>query len=53
MYIVPFGFINREHLMRKFAISQPQASADLAKFQRENPGEMVYNQTAKRYESQR
>lgn len=44
-----FGFINREHLMRKFGISQPQASSDLAAFQRANPGLMTYDLSAKRY----
>ena len=44
-----FGFINREHLMRKFGISQPQASIDLATFQRLHPGRMVYDTTRKCY----
>ena len=35
-----FGFINREHLERKFGIST-----------RANPGTMIYNQTAKKYEA--
>lgn len=45
-----YGFINREHLMRKFDISRPQASKDLQSFQRNSSGGMVYNQSAKRYE---
>lgn len=45
-----YGFINREHLMRKFGISQPQASKDLQSFQRNSAGSMVYNATTKRYE---
>ena len=45
-----FGFINREHLCRKFGISVPQASTDLRTFQRENPQAINYNLTAKRYE---
>jgi DeoR/GlpR family transcriptional regulator of sugar metabolism len=45
-----YGFINREHLMRKFGISQPQASKDLQSFQRNSSGSMVYNMKAKRYE---
>ena len=45
-----YGFINREHLMRKFSISRPQASKDLQSFQRNSSGYMVYNQSAKRYE---
>lgn len=44
-----FGFINREHLERKFGISTPQASADLAAFQRTYPGAMAYDLSAKRY----
>lgn len=46
-----FGFINREHIMRKFGISQPQASADLRLFDRLHPKAMVYNVNAKRYEA--
>ena len=45
-----YGFINREHLMRKFGISQPQASKDLQSFQRNSAGSMTYNVSAKRYE---
>ena len=44
-----FGFINREHLMRKFGISQPQASQDLAAFQRTHPDAMRYDLTRKCY----
>lgn len=45
-----FGFIQRQHLMRKFSISMPQASADLQQFQRNNPNSITYNTTNKRYE---
>lgn len=45
-----FGFINREHIERKFFISTPQASIDLRLFQRINPGLLTYNKTTKRYE---
>ena len=45
-----YGFINREHLMRKFGISRPQASKDLSSFQRNSSGGMVYNVSTKRYE---
>lgn len=45
-----FGFINREHLEKKFGISTPQASNDLAQYQEENPGIIEYNRSAKRYE---
>lgn len=44
-----FGFINREHIMRKFGVSMPQASADLRVFQRRQPGLMAYDLSAKRY----
>ena len=44
-----FGFINREHLVRKFGISVPQASADLSDFQRLRPGVMVYDKGRKCY----
>ena len=45
-----FGFINREHIERKFGISTP-ASIDLAAFQKANPEAISYNMSAKRYES--
>ena len=45
-----FGFIQRQHLMRKFGISMPQASADLQRFQKDNPRAMKYDTIAKRYE---
>jgi len=45
-----FGFINREHIERKFGISTPQASLDLQLFQSENPGAITYNKSSKRYE---
>jgi hypothetical protein len=38
-----YGFINREHLMKKFDISRPQASKDLQSFLRNSSGGMVYN----------
>lgn len=44
-----FGFIQRQHLMKKFGISTPQASADLQLFQKENPGVMEYDTRSKRY----
>lgn len=46
-----FGFVNREHLIRKFDISQPQASLDLKLFQRANPTALSYNPTFKCYVS--
>ena len=45
-----FGFINREHIVRKFGVSVPQASTDLRDFQRQNPNACIYNKTTKRYE---
>jgi hypothetical protein len=45
-----YGFINREHLQRKFGISVPQASLDLKAFERHRPGVMTYNLSTKRYE---
>lgn len=44
-----YGYINREHLMRKFRISRPQASADLTAFQRVNPRAMRYDLSRKCY----
>jgi hypothetical protein len=44
-----YGFINREHLQRKFDISMPQASKDLQTFQRLHPGEVRYDLGRKCY----
>jgi len=44
-----FGYINREHLVRKFGLSTPQASIDLRDFQKLHPNAVTYNLTAKRY----
>ncbi len=44
-----FGFINREHIERKFGVSTPQASLDLRQFQRLHPGAMTYDASVKRY----
>ncbi len=46
-----FGYINREHIERKFGLSTPQASLDLAVFQRAYPDKVVYNKNSKRYEA--
>ena len=46
-----FGFINREHLQRKFGISQPQASSDLTAFQAAHPDVMTYDPSRKCYVS--
>ncbi len=44
-----FGFINRAHLMKKFGVSEPQASADLQKFQKLHPEAMWYDPSEKCY----
>lgn len=44
-----FGFINREHLERKFGISTPQASLDLNRFRRAHPSLIRYDASEKRY----
>ena len=44
-----YGFINRDHLIRKFGMSVPQASYDLKEFQRVNPDAITYDKSAKRY----
>jgi hypothetical protein len=44
-----YGFINREHLMRKFRISQPQASYDLRTFMETHPRAMRYDLSRKCY----
>lgn len=45
-----FGYVNRQHVMKKFGISMPQASKDLGLFQKRFPGEASYNLSAKRFE---
>lgn len=44
-----FGYINREHLVKKFGISVPQASADLNRYLKDHPGSMRYDTGLKRY----
>lgn len=46
-----YGFINREHVMKKFGVSLAQAALDFQKFQELYPGYMVYNTSTKRYEN--
>ena len=41
---------NRSDLMKKFGISTPQASKDVQKFMKDNPGTWTYNFNKKRYE---
>lgn len=43
------GTVNRRDLMRKFGISQPQASVDLRRFDEAHPGAMRYDKTRKTY----
>lgn len=44
-----FGFINREHIERKFGVSVQQASIDLQLFQKQNPETIVYSAGLKQY----
>jgi hypothetical protein len=44
-----FGFINREHIVRKFGVSIPQASMDLQAFMRAHPDRIAYDSSSKRY----
>ena len=44
-----FGFINREHIERKFGLSTPQASKDLQLFQKLYPETVEYNLSLKRF----
>jgi hypothetical protein len=46
-----YGFIRRDHLMRKFGISMPQASKDLRIYVKAYPDSVSYNLSTKRYES--
>lgn len=48
-----YGFLNREHLQRKFGISQPQASADLRTFLAANPRAATYDPSRKCYVAHR
>lgn len=48
-----YGFINREHLQRKFGISTPQASKDLQAFGRAHPDAMQYDLSRKCYVAKR
>lgn len=46
-----YGFINRQHLMRNFGISNAQAALDFKSFNSKNPGEMLYDSVRKCYVS--
>src|SRR5262245_21126577 len=43
------GGVNRADLIEAFGISVPQASKDLALYQEQAPGNVVYDKSAKRY----
>lgn len=44
-----FGFINREHIRKKFGVSTPQASLDLREAMKRWPGMLAYDMKMKRY----
>jgi hypothetical protein len=44
-----YGFINRQHIMRKFGLSMPQASIDLRDFQKLYPKVAEYDLSAKAF----
>jgi hypothetical protein len=44
-----YGFINREHIERKFGLSTPQASIDIRDFQKLYPDAIQYDVKTKRY----
>lgn len=46
-----FGFINREHIQKKFGVSTPQASINLRAAQARWPDLVAYNKSTKRYEA--
>jgi len=48
--VLIFGFINREHIAKKFGVSIPQASLDINLVIKTYPGLLAYNASAKRYE---
>ena len=44
-----FGFINRQHIEKKFDVSTPQASIDIRDAMKRWPNLMHYDTSAKRY----
>ena len=44
-----YGFINREHIQRKFGLSTPQASKDMNEFQRLHPDTVTYDLHLKKF----
>lgn len=45
-----FGQMNRQFIVRKFRVSQQQASQDINKALERWPSLMIYNRSTKRYE---
>lgn len=43
--------INRSDIISQFGVSVPQASKDLAQYEREAPGNLLYDKSAKRYKA--
>lgn len=50
-HLTEHGWIGRKPIMDKFGVSVPQASNDLRKFQKLHPDAVVYDTSAKRYET--
>lgn len=48
--VMIYGFINREHICRKFDVSVPQASKDLQRALERFGPIMTYSKSRKRYE---
>ena len=44
-----YGYVNRQHIMRKFRLSTPQASTDFKLFGQHFPHTAVYDKVTKRY----
>lgn len=44
-----FGYVNREHIRKKFIVSAQQASADLQEVMKRWPDLMEYDSSRKRY----
>lgn len=44
-----YGYVNRQHIMRKFRLSTPQASADMKLFGEHFPNTAIYDKSAKCY----
>lgn len=44
-----FGYVSREHVMKKFGVSTPQPSVDIREVMRRWPDLMEYDTSLKRY----